>query len=499
MPASVRDAVVYHDPKLLDYSVRAPFSPSTAYPEYLFHDSGMNGANSPYQAVREFLHLAGFDSANYGRAEWNPWGELIRPGNKVVIKPNFVLHENNNAGSIESLVTHGSLIRAVVDYVLIALKGQGSVVIGDAPLQSCRFDVLRRLAGLDEVMAYYTKHASVPVSLVDFRCEYAVTAAGRGLIVKVERSEGEPSGYRTVDFAQRSMLAPVSEKYERFRVTNYDPKLMSQHHNREKHEYLVSGSVLNADVVISIPKMKTHAKAGVTGALKNCVGINGHKDWLPHHTKGPATGGGDEYAHPSILKSAQVTVVETKDVVGSRVAKEFLGLTSFLLHGAGRRLSKDPYFEGSWYGNDTIWRTVLDLNRALVYADNEGILRDTPQRRTFFLIDGIIAGEGEGPLHPDPKPAGLLIGAYDAPVADLAMARLMGFDYRRIPSVREAFKIQDLPLVECAPEDVEILSNSEDLSRVRFTEPGFDFAFRPSRGWRGKIEMVTESSLAASR
>jgi uncharacterized protein (DUF362 family) len=490
MSLSETEAVVYHDPELLEYTARAPFSPSIAYPEYRFGDAGRDGANGPYGAVREFLHLAGFDSANYGRAQWNPWGVLIYPGDRVLIKPNLVLHENHGAGPIESVITHASLIRAVVDYVLIALQGSGSVVIGDAPLQSCQFDLLRRIAGLDELMAYYASHAPVPVSLIDFRCEHAVVAPGRKMVVKVEKGAGDPCGYQAVDFGMRSMLAPVSDRSDRFRVTNYDPALMALHHNRERHEYLVSGSVLSADVVISMPKIKTHRKAGITGALKNSVGINGHKDWLPHHTKGPAASGGDEYANPSVLKSAHVAVAETKDVVQSRVLKELLGATACILHGAGRRLARDPHFEGSWHGNDTIWRTVLDLNRALLYAGKDGILRDTPQRRTFFLLDGIIAGEGEGPLEPDAKPLGLLIGAYAAPVADLAMARLMGFDFRRIPTVREAFRICEFPLAGFAPEDVTVISNSDELGSVKVTQTGFHFAFRPTLGWQGRIELA---------
>jgi hypothetical protein len=139
------------------------------------------------------------------------------------------------------------------------------------------------------------------------------------------------------------------------------------------------------------------------------------------------------------------------------------------------------------------------LNRALVFADKNGILRDTPQRRTFFLVDGIIAGEGEGPLEPDSKPLGLLIGAYSSPVSDLAMASLMGFDYRKIPNIRESFKIKQLPLIDFSPEDVNILSNSSELSSIRVTEPGFNFAFKPTSGWRGRIEMASVECEEVSR
>ena len=66
--------------------------------------------------------------------------------------------------------------------------------------------------------------------------------------------------------------------------------------------YLLPASILKADVFINLPKLKTHRKAGITGAMKNLVGINGSKDWLPHHTAGPREDGGDEYLHRSARK-----------------------------------------------------------------------------------------------------------------------------------------------------------------------------------------------------
>jgi len=39
-------------------------------------------------------------------------------------------------------------------------------------------------------------------------------------------------------------------------------------------------------------------KAGITVSLKNLVGINGDKNWLPHHTEGNPNNGGDEHPNP---------------------------------------------------------------------------------------------------------------------------------------------------------------------------------------------------------
>src|SRR4029450_3442025 len=51
---------------------------------------------------------------------------------------------------------------------------------------------------------------------------------------------------------------------------------------------------MDADVLINLPKFKTHKKVGITCALKNLVGINANKNWLPHHTEGTPDLGGDQ-------------------------------------------------------------------------------------------------------------------------------------------------------------------------------------------------------------
>jgi hypothetical protein len=81
---------------------------------------------------------------------------------------------------------------------------------------------------------------------------------------------------------------------------------------------------------------------------------------------------------------------------------------------------------------------VLDLNRILFYADREGIVRDRPQRRYLAIVDGIIAGEGEGPLASTPRHAGLLIAGRDPALVDAACARAMGYGERSIRMIHRA-------------------------------------------------------------
>ena len=55
-----------------------------------------------------------------------------------------------------------------------------------------------------------------------------------------------------------------------------------------------------------------------------------------------------------------------------------------------------------------------------------------PQRRTFSIIDGVIGGESNGPLAPDPVAAGVLLAGENLVAVDLVAARLMGFDPLKI-------------------------------------------------------------------
>jgi uncharacterized protein (DUF362 family) len=474
---------IIHEPRAT-YALEPPFHPAEAYPEYRFGKLSER-PNFGYAMVREFLHVHGFDRSNFGTPRWNPLREFIRPGDTVLIKPNLVMHKHGHGHDLLSVVTHGSVIRAILDYVSMALEGTETIVVGDAPLQSCEFSAVSQKNGLDDIKDFY-KTKGLPVDIVDFRLVTAATLGG--MIVRKAEAAGDPRGHTVVDWGRDSLLAPTSPGFERYRVTNYDPIAMPKHHNTEKNEYIVTSSLLQADVVINLPKMKTHRKVGITAALKNLVGINAHKDCLPHHRTGSIEQGGDEYENPSSIKELLVHFNEKQDVTTSVMQKTVLGGIRRGLGVAAKLTAKDRYFEGSWYGNDTLWRTVLDLNRTLFYVDRNGRIQDTVQRRLLNLVDGIVAGEGNGPTHPTPKSCGLLVGGFNPVAVDTVIARLMGFDYRKIPVIREAFGAFSHPLADFEPEDVAVASNSDRLTDETLRDGSQSFAFVPPDGWLGHIE-----------
>ena len=133
------------------YPTEAPFHPDTEFPEYPFRGLGAvsQQPNHVYAALRNVLRQAQLDNTNYGRACWNPLGHVAKRGDAVLLKPNLVFHTNQrHPESLDALITHMSVVRAMLDYVFIALRDTGQIAIADAPLQSADLPPFLRPVGL---------------------------------------------------------------------------------------------------------------------------------------------------------------------------------------------------------------------------------------------------------------------------------------------------------------------------------------------------------------
>lgn len=464
----------------------APFHPGVAYPEY--RGEVARQANPVYAGVRELFVSLGLDLANYGTPRWNPLGEFVRRGDRVLIKPNLVRHYHPRGLDALSIVTHGSVLRAICDYVLIAGGPGTRLVIGDAPLQSCDFEAVVKLAGLDLLAGHYAAQG-LRLELRDLRLVRAVVEQTSlyGKVLVQAGNAGDPLGYTHLDLGRRSAHAGTATDAGRYRVTCYDPARMARHHGGGRHEYVVANSMLEADVVINVPKLKTHQKAGITAALKNFVGINGHKDCLPHHTKGDSASGGDEYRTDSWAKRTDSWLMDAKEQTGSLAVKKAAAVVHRVLEAVHQR---DGYWQGSWYGNETIARTTIDLNRIVRYAAKDGQLSDRPQRRVFTIVDGVLAGDGDGPLAPSPRPAGILMAGEDPVAVDIAAARLMGFRYRAMPTIRFGLDgVGGFRLAEFEEGGLRVVSASARWDGLDVNRPGDSLGFEPHTGWVGHIEL----------
>lgn len=159
-------------------------------------------------------------------------------------------------------------------------------------------------------------------------------------------------------------------------------------------------SLLAADVVISMPKMKTHHWAGVTLSLKNLFGV------VP----------GSVYGWP-------------KNV----------------LH---------------WQGIDN---SIVELAATVPIH--------------YVIADGIVAMEGNGPLHGPARNLGCLVFADDPVAADATCCRLMRIDPARVKQLELAAPLGNLDAKDCEFRG----DNPKVLSQDFWLLPSFDGPFRTDR------------------
>jgi uncharacterized protein (DUF362 family) len=411
------------------YPLDAPFHPSTKYPEYLFNEISV-APNNVYDTIRNLFIDLKYDHDNIGKSEWNPLGSFIKSGNKVVIKPNWVRHFNPIENHINGLVTHTSIIRTVIDYCIIALKGKGTIIIGDAPIQSCDFKMLCERNSIIHTINSISPLTSVKLEVKDFRKEIMISKYGM-----YNRIENENNEIVKVNLGKESFLYEISGEYKKFRVSGYNKEMLFKYHNNQDHIYLIAKDVLNADVIIEIPKLKTHRKAGMTCCLKNNVGINALKDCLVHHRKGSKEEGGDAYLKKSITNRLKEYIGDKYDNANYPVEQFFLRRTLKIYNMCLGTSNRQKRVDGSWYGNDTLWRMIIDISRIVLYADLNGIMHNKPERKVLYLIDAIKSGEGEGPLEPKSVNTGIIGFGNDPLLLDVCMASLVGFDFTKIPSI----------------------------------------------------------------
>ena len=168
------------------------------------------------------------------------------------------------------MITHGSIVRAVADYAFLAAGSEGSVAIAEAPQHDCDWERIRAITGLDAARRLLRPRArararddrSAPRGrrLPRRRDRRAPRAAGRSGRLSPRRSR------RRAAPSRGSGLDP-----RRFRGADYDPGPTSRHHTEGRNEYLLSETVLSADLVVNLPEAqdaqedRRHARAQEPG------------------------------------------------------------------------------------------------------------------------------------------------------------------------------------------------------------------------------------------
>ena len=492
-----RPRVCIVDTQCASYPRTAPYHPSQPYPEYPFSGVLASEANLAYDAVRRALAELGYDAAHFGSASWNPLGEIIRPGMTIVIKPNFVLSRHAESKDLFSIITHPSVLRAVTDYCWIALKGRGEIIFADAPQYNCNLSELLRHTGLDTMCRFFENYPGPTVSYRDLRGYWS---SGRHFPSMKQGLDGDPGGRVRVDLGKLSSLYGKPNVDQLYGAVHNRDETISNHRG-DVQAYEISGTILNADVVISVPKLKVHKKVGVTLNAKGLVGIATNKNMVVHYTLGSPSEGGDQYPD-DLFNPVEKALIKTErwmyDHLLATNSKplEFLHRSIYWLHNhTTRRLGlkvaehKRLVDAGNWFGNDSAWRMTVDLLRILYFADREGRIQNNVQRRLFSFVDGIVGGEGNGPLTPDPKPSAVLIAGENPLAVDLVATRLMGFDPQKLKIYSHALTDRRHNFGVRSKDDIEVVTTREDWKKCTSDCSSRFLNFRPHPGWVNQIEV----------
>ena len=415
----------------------------------------------------------------------------IKSGDRVAIKPNWIAAAHKyKKNEWLAVVTNPALITAVLILVLDCLKGKGKIIIADSPQTNSSWTEIMKLMKSEE-WVLMGKKSGIDVQILDLREDEWLEKDG--IIVTRKKLTGDPKGSTECDLNTFSEFVLHKPSKKGYYGADYNAEETNQAHSNGHHLYKVSRSVMEADVFVNIPKMKTHKKAGITCSLKNLVGINTYKNYLPHYSVGTPDQSGDQFPIPTFKNKIESILSGKFKKILLKYKRNKTELASVLK--VGKRVFGDTRLtlrSGNWHGNDTVWRMILDLNKILFYADPDGSMRSDlvlNKKKYISIVDGIVSGEGDGPTAPDQKNTGILIVGDNPLAVDATCAKFMGFDWRKIPFINNGFRIKEYRLVDFSYDDI-LVESENPLFNKKLNEISKNdvFQFTPAKGWIGHIE-----------
>ena len=280
-----------------------------------------------------------------------------------------------------------------------------------------------------------------------------------------------PQNYYTLGDHTVDHLDPVGRK----------KGLPNQYHFNGTHIYRIPNTVLDSDLLVSVAKLKTHKFSGVTLSLKNMVGITQGKEYLPHRRPGTPQDGGDSF--PVRPSASYLAKIRLKQKLFAAIGQRQTDILRRAVHRfRPPRLPHEVRTQtiwGDWDGNDTIWRSTLDLNVILFHGDRNGIDLGRAARRYLAVIDGVVGMDHEAPMMGLPVDSKLLIMARDPVAGDTLATYLMGFDPSKISTIAGAAAPQCSALGEVALERSEVAGNVPlEAARCQFV---------PTKGWAVRL------------
>jgi len=101
-------------------------------------------------------------------------------------------------------MTHGSIIRAVADYVWKAIGSTGKIILGDAPQADASFESIVSLLGLNTIRDFY-RSKGLSFEVLDLRRQ--ACRVRNEVIVERQELAGDPMGAIVFDLGADSEFA----------------------------------------------------------------------------------------------------------------------------------------------------------------------------------------------------------------------------------------------------------------------------------------------------
>lgn len=343
------------------------------------------GPNTAYNLIEDAVRELHLGPAN------NPLANLISDVDgdgviEVVIKPNTVEYYNDQNGQRSPVYSHPATLRPLVD--MAARAGAQRIYIGDG--SRIGTDFYTKLNSMGYTESYFsTMRAAWPGVAI-----YRVNMADRQnwSWVKLSTASGGPSSYAGSGYVSAN-LKKANDNAAYFNQPDTHGR-SGPGQGACMGALAITDYVLDADVIIDLAKLKVHYLGINTAVLKNWVGIT------------------------------MFSTADTTQQYWSRISHE-------------KNLSTS-YEQG--FGNDIMWRELLDCHRAVLYW-RDGVMHSTQQRRYLCVLDAINAAEKWhvfGPEDPQPYWLDTVLASVDPVAIDAVGSRLQRFDFRHIPIINNA-------------------------------------------------------------
>ena len=303
----------------------------------------------------------------------------------MLIKPNFVtsknFEEHLRGEKLACSSTHGSVLRPILDYALRAAGPRGKVTIVDTPVEGCNLEEVVDGLGVRALLEWYAARGQ-RIDFIDLRHFRVVPhmalddvrRCGRsfnlGLLVR-ERLPGDPLGYTVVDLGERSFFDEVARRGAALLLPSlaqahagaasrarpagvFDPAHGARRRRGHQHSQAEDAQEVGRDAGAQVVH-RAHQREVLAAAL--------HRRHADRRRRRVSLS--RRRCAVRIENQLQRFPLPFDHSLIARAPKLADGRSqNGFLHGF--------IMEGSWEGNDTIWRTVLDLNQILFYADRDG-------------------------------------------------------------------------------------------------------------------------------